>query len=337
MLSRYVIEQAIELAMATNNVPCLVGYTGVGKTDIGHIIAKKNDRKVVELNLALQSTEDLIGYPYRGEDGKMHWAAPAWFPDEENKYIIYADEINRAIKDVVNAIMPMLLTGKLHEHILPKGTWIMTAMNPDTEDFDMVYSFEDAAIMSRLIFIEVPSEFSSWKTWLRNNNKFDSSIVSFIETNTDHFVPPVKNIMPRNIRPNPRSWTKFIEILHYCKTCKIQPLEALDIIAMGLLGEKVTLELATLMHTYFDEVDFNTLFDYDLEDSDAMFTGKVLVQHLNAGKELPNIAKVAQWFKRNAKTHPTIIRNILCETNMGLSDIYLNQDFLDAVAYITSH
>ena len=80
MMGRYIIEQAAELCMATNNVPCLIGYTGVGKTDMGSIIARRNNRNVIELNLALHSTEDLIGYPYKADDGKMHWAPPAWFP-----------------------------------------------------------------------------------------------------------------------------------------------------------------------------------------------------------------------------------------------------------------
>ena len=337
MMSRYIIEQAAELCMATNNVPCLIGYTGVGKTDMGSIIARRNNRNVIELNLALHSTEDLIGYPYKADDGKMHWAPPAWFPEEENKYILYVDEINRASKDVLNAIMPMLLTGKLHEHSLPEGTWIMSAMNPDNDDFDMVYSFDDAAVISRLVFIEVPPEFNSWKKWLKNNNKHDDVIVDFLKKNPKYFVPEIKNVISQNIRPNPRSWTKFINILQYCKANRIKPLEALDLICKGLLGDNINIHMAILLDSYFEDVSFDSVFDYDLENENALAMGNLIIQNLNTGKTFPNEELCAKWFNRNAKTHPAIIRRILTEVDDGLTSIYAYNDFLEAVSYVTSH
>lgn len=336
-MSRYIIEQAIKLCMSTNNVPCLIGYTGVGKTDIGRIIAEQSNRVLIDLNLAVQSTEDLIGYPYKAEDNKMHWAPPAWFPEEENKYIVYADEINRASKDVINAIMPLLLGGKLHEHKLPKGTWIMCAMNPDNDDFDMVYSFDDAAVVSRLIFIEVPPEFNSWEKWLKNNNKYDETIINFLTKNPKFFVPEIKNVMTQKIAPNPRSWTKFINILHYCKANKIKPLDELDIICRGLLGENINIHLATLLDSYFEELEFDTLFKYDFENDSALFISNIVIQNLNAGKKLPSEKDCADWFLRNAKTHPAIIRRIIMEVDTGFNGIYKHASFVEAISYITTH
>lgn len=336
-INRYVIEQAIELSMVTGNVPCLIGYTGVGKTDMGRIISNRHNRQLIELNLALHSTEDLIGYPYKGDDGKMHWAPPAWFPEEENKCILYVDEINRASKDVLNAIMPLILTGQLHEHKLPIGTWIMSAMNPDSDDFDMVYSFDDAAIISRLIFIEVPPEFISWQRWLKNNQKHDDVIINFLEKHPQYFVPEIKNVISQNIRPNPRSWTKFINILHYCKAQKMKPLDALDLICKGLLGDNINIRLATLLDSYFEDADFNQIFNDDLNNENAISVANFIIQGLNVGNPLPSIEDCANWFNRNAKTHPAVIRRILTETDLGLTDIYKEASFLEAVSYVTSH
>jgi hypothetical protein len=337
-LNRFVIQQAVELSMITNNVPCLLGYTGVGKSDMADIIAKRHNRTLITLNLAVQSTEDLVGYPYRNEqDNKMYWAPPSWFPEVENQYIIFADEINRASKDVINAIMPMLLNGSLHEHTLPKGTWLMAAMNPDNDDFDMVYSFDDAAIISRLIFIETPPEFASWQQWLKNKNMYDETIVEFLKKNPDMFVPEIKNVMSQNIRPNPRSWTKFINILHYCKTNKIKPLDALDLISRGLLGEKPTVYLAPMLDTYFEDMNLKTLFMEDLNDDNAMSISNAIIQNLNLQNNITDIADCASWFLRNAYTHPTIIKRILLDTDSGLDELYKYEDFCKAVSYITSH
>ena len=336
-MNRHIIEQAVELSMVTGNVPCLIGYTGVGKTDMGRIISERHNRRLIELNLALHSTEDLIGYPYKGDDGKMHWAPPAWFPEEEDKYILYVDEINRASKDVLNAVMPLILTGQLHEHILPKGTWIMSAMNPDNDDFDMVYSFDDAAILSRLIFIEVPPEFHSWQMWLKNNQKYDSVIVGFLENNPEYFVPTIKNVISQDIKPNPRSWTKFINILHYCKANNIKPLDALDLICKGLLGDNINIRLAALLDSYFEDTDFNKIFEYDLDNENAISVANFIIQKLNSGEELPSIENCASWFNRNAKEHPAVIRRIITETDKGLDQIYAEKEFLEAITFITTH
>jgi hypothetical protein len=338
-MNRFIIEQAVELSMATGHVPCLLGDTGVGKTDMGSIIAKRNNRELIKVELSLQNTEDLIGYPYKSDDGKMHWAAPFWFPheSEEDKYIIFVDELNRTNKDVLNAIMPMMLAKQLHEHKLPKGTWIMTAMNPDSEEFDLVYSFDDAAFIARFIFIEVMAEFSSWEKWLRNKNKYDDKVISFLKKHPELFIDEVRNVMNINIKPKPRVWTQLIDILHYCKNNHIQPLDALDIIIRGMVGQKAAVQFASVLDTYFDNKDLSMLFLEDLSNETALSISNEIIQQLNTGKELttPNI--VAEWFYRNAETHPAVLRRMLTEIDSGIDELYREQKFLDSISIITNN
>jgi len=334
---RLVVENAIELCMLTQNVPCLIGYTGVGKTDMGSRIAKRHNRNIIVLNLSIQTTEDLIGFPYRGEDNKMHWSPPAWFPDpdQKNKYILFVDEINRASKDVINAIMPMLLGGSLHEHTLPEGTWIMSAMNPDNDDFDMVYSFDDAAISSRLIHIEVPPEFGSWKTWLEENNKHDDAVVNFLNNNPSKFVPTIQNVITQNIVPNPRSWTKFIDVLHFCKENKIQPIDALCIIANGLLGRDCMMDLVMLLETYFVTQSIEELFGLVMEDNNALSVATQVISYLNGGKPVTS-KELAMWFYNNVQQHPAILRKVMFDVQeKNMDDLYRYNEFVEAVSYMS--
>lgn len=336
-MNRFVIEQAVEICMMTDNVPCLIGDTGIGKTDMASIIAKRHNRKLIKIELSLQNTEDLIGYPYKGEDGKMHWAAPFWFPDEseENEYIILVDELNRTNKDVLNAIMPMMLGKRLHEHRLPKGTWIMTAMNPDTEAFDLVYSFDDAAFIARFVFIEIKAEFESWKRWLQNHNKFDEKLIGFLEKNPDLFIDDMKNILSIDIKPKPRVWTHFMDILAHCKNNHIKPLDALDVIARGMVGQKACIKLASLLDSYFEDVDLSMLFLEDLTNDTALSISNEIIQQLNINKPLPSTKSCASWFLRNAETHPAVLRRMLLEIDYGIDELYREPEFLKAISIIT--
>lgn len=331
-MGRAVVELATEICMKTGNVPCLVGYTGVGKTDMGTVIANRNNRKLTVLNLAVQSTEDLVGYPYRGDDNKMHWAPPAWFPnpDETHTHLIYIDEINRASKDVINAIMPMLLNGSLHEHSLPEDTWLLAAMNPDNDEFDMVYSFDDAAILSRLVFLEVPSEFSSWKSWLKEHNLTDNTIVNFLEANREHFVPSVKNLLNQNIKPNPRSWTKLIQILHFCKSQNLKPLPALDLICRGLLGQSTNTAISILLSMYFEGKTLRDTLTEKLEDFNALSNVIHIMNELGAHSELAPL--FITWFDECSKTHPSIANKLLFEMDPNIvSEYYESPVFMEAL------
>lgn len=213
MLSkREMAKRTASLVMGSGSAVCLCGSTGVGKTDMITQLGEEFGKKVIILNSAIQSTEDLIGYPYR-EGDVMRWAKPEWFPEEtESGCILFIDEINRAEKQVINALMPMLLNGELHSHKLPKGTWVATAINPDTEDYDMVNGFEDKAIWSRLCIIEVKPDFDEWKKWLIQNGKYEKRIVDKMK----EMLRKTEMDLPENTQtPNNRSCTKCLDVLHY--------------------------------------------------------------------------------------------------------------------------
>jgi len=95
--------------------------------------------------------------------------------------------------------------------------------------------------------------------------------------------------------------------------------------------------MAILLDSYFEDVSFDSVFDYDLENENALAMGNLIIQNLNTGKTFPNEELCAKWFNRNAKTHPAIIRRILTEVDDGLTSIYAYNDFLEAVSYVTSH
>ncbi len=200
----------------------LWGNAGQGKTTAVYELADqlaaqtKKEVRTIVLHLATQDVGDLIGMPVRDEQNKKTiWYMPEWFPDEEDDNIInlvFLDEFNRAPKYVLAAMLPFLLEGRMHQHVVPKNTFIIAAGNPPSDEYDVTQLF-DEALISRLghIILEVDH-----KQWLeRHNFRADNTEALAV----DECVWEVVNKEPQQlkngtldmdslgfkIRPNPRT------------------------------------------------------------------------------------------------------------------------------------
>ncbi|MBZ4661857.1 MAG: putative ATPase 5 [Thermotoga sp.] len=165
------VEEAKYLAkkiMMAGEIPLLVGHFGVGKTDIARDIAEETGRELIILVLSQMEPGDLIGLPARTEE-KTVFLKPDWWP-ESGDTILFLDEINRAHRSVRNAIMQLLVDRRIHNHILPEGTWIMAAMNPPEEEYDQADLITDPAFISRFFILEVNPDVSEWLEWAEKNN-----------------------------------------------------------------------------------------------------------------------------------------------------------------------
>lgn len=206
-------KRAAVLAMMTGTTVNLVGQTGVGKTMMAEEIAKEYGRKLFVLNSAINNTEDLIGIPYIDKKkNETHWTKPFWWPTDGN-YVILIDEINRADKSTLNALLPFILNGSLHEHTLPKGVWVITAQNPDTDDYDLVNSFDDRAIFSRMCILNVGLDTLSWKKWLTSTNRH----TKYLEEVMVNTLSTLDKKLVTSQVPNPRSFAKMIDIINVAK------------------------------------------------------------------------------------------------------------------------
>lgn len=164
-------------------IPTLVGDTGIGKSSIMKNIfrnapkVKNEEGKVGKANylhslfLAQMEVGDLIGMPDKEytekvvngqlkRAGKTVWLAPDWFPEANSKGILLFDELGDSDPQTRKAVMPLLLTGELHSHILPKDVLLMCAMNPIGGNFGGVGFTKQ--FQNRLMFWKVKPSIDEW-------------------------------------------------------------------------------------------------------------------------------------------------------------------------------
>lgn len=308
--NRELVYRAAVLAMMSGTTVNLVGSTGIGKTDMAQQIGKEFGRKVYVLNSAIQSSEDLIGIPFIDkEKGTTHWTKPYWFPTDGN-YLILIDEINRADKSTLNALLPFILNGSLHEHTLPEGVWLMTASNPDTEDYDLVNSFDDRAIFSRMCILNLSVDTLSWRKWIKETHRETKHLGALMEAtlNKDN------RILPDMQTPNPRSFAKMVDMIKCAKKYNEKVKEQYfndDVLlsaCTGMVGSAFTTQNSTTILDEFHESVERTLEEILETEVDVSNVLKVKSELVNAlAKPIDNdalIDKLYEFVLENGKKFP---------------------------------
>ncbi len=225
--------------MEVGEVPMLVGHAGVGKTEIIRSIGRKYNREVIVLALSQMEPGDLIGMPAKDGDRTV-WLKPEWWPKDGNT-ILFLDEINRAHETVRAAIMQLLLDKRLNTHILPEGTWLVAAMNPETEKYEVNQTI-DQAYIDRFVWIKVVNKFEEWKEYANGNTKNKGKIYIQALENVYKMESTVfqmsSNFDIPEIEPTPRAHMRAAKLFQHLddKLFEKYGFELLQ----GIIGKKYT-------------------------------------------------------------------------------------------------
>lgn len=263
------VDEALFLSkkiMEAGEAPLLVGHFGVGKTDIARQIAKETSRRLIILILSQMEPGDLIGLPSKQNDQTV-FLRPDWWPEDGNS-IILLDEINRAHRSIRNAIMQLVIDKRIHNHVLPEGTWIMATMNPPDDEYDQADLITDPAFISRFFIIDVAPSIEEWQLWAKQNN-VDEKIVEFIEKYPEFLYTHSPMSLRVELRPSPRSWYKLSNVLKimneddkkrygYSLACGILGPEAAKAFVESNYGESVPTPQLVLLQGFEKALKDNT-------------------------------------------------------------------------------
>jgi hypothetical protein len=126
-------------------------------------------------------------------------------------FVLFLDELRRAPREVIQVMYPALTQKRLHTHMFPRGTRIVTADNPigayDTRD-------TDHAFQTRLCEINVEADASAWLIWAVEHN-IHPKIRDFIASNPSmlHVLPEGldKSVAHHTTLPDARKWGAAID------------------------------------------------------------------------------------------------------------------------------
>lgn len=165
---------------------CIWGDRGVGKTQLvrGYCRSRKIGFRGYH-PAHDNSGGDLVGIAYHDEAiDKTVYARPMWLPSEndaitwDREGVIFIDELNRAPKEVRQALYELLGEGTL-EHSgwkLPKEWSFVCAANPPNEAYDVEPL--DEAMMDRMVHVALGFDSVRWSAWATQTD-IHSDIVSF--------------------------------------------------------------------------------------------------------------------------------------------------------------
>ena len=324
--------KSVELVLATEEVPLIVGESGIGKTALANKLAKENNWSLVVIDGNLLKEGEIGGLPtvesYITEDNngnKIEKKTTIYAVhnklreiDEEvekgNTVLLFIDEINRCEHTVQQELMNLILNREINGYKLPKQVKIIAAMNPSSKygsDFDYQVVDMDAAQENRFVWLNMEPDHNVWIRWAIDTG-IEPKVIEFIST----FPEYLNKVNEDDVRATPRSYERVSKSYAvYKEQIDSIPRAVFLNVIKGNVGKVIAEEFIS-----FVESDREPLISFD-----DVFSGETLDE------------KVIDKVKNESHTRLYIIAmNILktLETRVeeNKSDYYMNRfmEFLKA-------
>ncbi|HCO74697.1 ATPase AAA [Clostridium sulfidigenes] len=216
--------KSVELVIETNEVPLIVGESGIGKTALAKTLARQREWSLVVIDGNLLKEGEIGGLPtveeytIKDEHGRVVskkttiYAIHTKLREIDNlilegkDVLLFIDEINRCEHSVQQELMNLILNREINGYKLHDKVKILAAMNPSSKygsDFDYQVVDMDAAQENRFVWLNMESDAKGWIKWALEN-KVDRKVIEFISTFPEH----LHSINEDDIRATPRSFER---------------------------------------------------------------------------------------------------------------------------------
>ena len=172
----------------------LHGLHGVGKSNVVKQIADEQKIGFIDVRLSQMESGDLLGMPDL-QDGTTKFITPAWLPrDKKSKGILFMDELNRARPDVLQAVFQLVLDRRIGEYVLPEGWHVVSAVNPNTENYHVTNIF-DKALIDRFCHINLKPTKVEFIQYAQQLSDINQDFINFLQAN-DNLIEDEKAELP---------------------------------------------------------------------------------------------------------------------------------------------
>lgn len=153
------------------SVICLVGQSGVGKSQIIHQVAR--DMKLSKVADVRTAHFSILGGgvpKLQGDNDRFfNILLPPQFPNEDESALIFFDEINQGMSHAISMFFSLIEDRRIYDYELGDKVSIIAAMNPNTAQYVVQNIESNAAIRRRLKFMYVVSNSKDFLTHARTS------------------------------------------------------------------------------------------------------------------------------------------------------------------------
>lgn len=216
---------SVELVIETDEVPLIVGESGIGKTALAKALAKKKGWSLVIIDGNLLKEGEIGGLPtvedysFKDISGNVISRKNTVYAMhtklqqidslimEGKEVFLFIDEINRCEHTVQQELMNLILNREINGYKLNEKVKILAAMNPSSkygEEFDYQVVDMDAAQENRFVWLYMESDSKTWLTWAAQNN-LEQKVIEFISTFPEYLHSTKSD---EQIKATPRSFER---------------------------------------------------------------------------------------------------------------------------------
>jgi MoxR-like ATPase len=255
------VKLAIDVARKIGRTPHIVGLHGTGKSSVVKQWCQENGYDMIDVRLGqMADAGDIIGLPEFHSDahGKFtKYVLPDFFPRKE-KVVIFLDEINRASKDLLQAVFELVYDKSIKGNKLPKDCFVIAASNPATDDY-AVLDFSDSAFQDRFIHMKFTPSQKEFHSYMRS--KFPNSNVLEFLSEQDKLLEDggLQSFQLDFVKPSRRSWEAVLEMEVLREAGEIDDALFTEL-AMGIVGLHAAPALMTFLKTNVGSIKSSDVF-----------------------------------------------------------------------------
>ncbi len=280
--------KSVELVLSTEEVPLVVGESGIGKTALAKKLAKDNDWSliVIDGNLlkegeigGLPTVESYISIDSNGNKVEKKTTIYAVHNklreiDEEiskNKSVLlFIDEINRCEHTVQQELMNLILNREINGYKLHENVKILAAMNPSSKygsDFDYQVVDMDAAQENRFVWLNMEPDYTVWLKWAIDAG-IEQKVIEFIST----FPEYLNKVNEDDVRATPRSFERVSKSYKIYKENKDSIPKAIFLnVIKGNVGRVIAEEFVSFIESDSSPlISFEDIFSGDSLDESVI-------------------------------------------------------------------
>lgn len=274
---------AVDLILESNEVPLIIGESGIGKTSLVKRIAKENEYYLVTIDANLLKEGEIGGLPVvdnrttiYATHHKLVEIENVLKMDKDRQVILFIDELNRCDHAVAQELMNLILNREINGYILSDRVKVIAAMNPSNRN-DGFYNSQyevvdlDPAQEDRFVWIRLDSDVKEWIKWgMTTEGNIHEHIIEFLSEFPQYLHTPDST---ETIKATPRSWERVSKAYSvYIKNKDRYSVETLINVIKGNVGDNIANDFSSFLLNLknplikAEEIFENNILSFELKE-----------------------------------------------------------------------